>query len=95
MNFLFKVNGDVKEPERSRMIRDLAVEVKKVPNFLSEAKIRYSQLTTKRPTKPIVSFLFLRDVISKNGQISPRLFRTQFLFVTKIKRTYEIVLPNT
>ena len=49
------VNSDVKETERSRMIKDLSVEVKKVPNFLSEAKIRYSQLTTKRPSKPMVS----------------------------------------
>ena len=38
---------------------------------------------------------FLRDVISKNGQISPRLFRTQFLFAIKIKSTYRIVPPNT
>ena len=37
----------------------------------------------------------LRDVISKIGQISPWLFRTQFLFGTKIKSTCRIVLPST
>ena len=50
------VNSDqIKNSERSKMIKDLSAEVKKVPNFLSEAKIRYSQLTTKRPSKPPVS----------------------------------------
>jgi hypothetical protein len=58
------VNSDVKETERSRMIKDLSVEVKKVPNFLSEAKIRYSQLTTKRPSKPMVSIEYTDRNIS-------------------------------
>ena len=65
------VNSDVKETERSRMIKDLSVEVKKVPNFLSEAKIRYSQLTTKRPSKPMVSIEILNTkyIANQNDNI--------------------------
>ena len=43
----------------------------------------------------VSSNLKLRDVISKNGQISPRLLQTQFLFAIKIKSTSRIVPPNT
>ena len=52
------ISIDAKGSERSAMLKDLSEEVKKAADFLSQAKLRLAQLTTKVPSKPVVS-LFL------------------------------------
>ena len=54
------VSSDVKDSSRAQMIKDLNNEVKKAKDFLSQAKIRLAQLTTKRP-KPMVNSIFFSN----------------------------------
>ena len=43
------VSTDAKEPDHSKMLKDLALEAEKVPEFFTQAQTRLGQLTKTKP----------------------------------------------